>query len=72
VMGHIIFEDHAFIKRWRAGKKMNAMGGMFKAKKKGVTMESSLCLLLEVVCIFETLEFVVAWLQKMLLKNYRK
>jgi len=51
---------------------MNAMGGMFKAKKKGVIMESSLCLLLKVVCIFETLEFVVAWLQKVLLKNYRK
>ncbi len=24
VMGHINFEDHALIKRWRVGKKMNA------------------------------------------------
>jgi hypothetical protein len=30
----INFEDHALIKRWWVGKKMNAMGGMFKDKKK--------------------------------------
>jgi hypothetical protein len=41
-------------------KKMNATSGMFKVEKNGVTVESSLCLLLEVVRIFETLEFIVA------------
>jgi hypothetical protein len=34
VMGHINFEDHVLIERWWAGKKMNAMGGKFKDKKK--------------------------------------
>ncbi len=33
-MGRINFEDHALIKRWQVGKKMNVMGGMFKDKKK--------------------------------------
>ncbi len=55
VMGCINFEDHALInKRW-ANKKMNVTSGMFKDEKKRVTVESSL--LLEVVRIFEVLEF---------------
>ncbi len=33
-MGHINFEDHAFIKIWQACKKMNVMSGMFKVEKK--------------------------------------
>jgi hypothetical protein len=33
MMGHINCKDHALIKRWRASKKMNATGGMFKEKK---------------------------------------
>jgi hypothetical protein len=39
---------------------MNAIGGMFKDKKNRVIVESNLCLLLEVVCIFEVLEFTIA------------
>jgi hypothetical protein len=57
VMGHINFEDHALIKKWWADEKMNKIGKMFKDKKKKVTIESSLRLLLEVVRIFEVLEF---------------
>jgi hypothetical protein len=38
---------------------MNVMGGMFKVEKNEVTFENSLCLLLEVVHIFKTLEFVI-------------
>ncbi len=34
MMGRVNFEDHALIKRWWAGKKMNTMGGKFKDKKK--------------------------------------
>ncbi len=34
VMGRINFEDHALIKRQRAGKKMIMMGGKFKDEKK--------------------------------------
>jgi len=34
VIGYINFEDHVFIKRWQADKKMNAMGGIFKVGKK--------------------------------------
>jgi hypothetical protein len=34
VMGHINFEDHALIKTWQVGKKMNVMGGTFKDEKK--------------------------------------
>jgi hypothetical protein len=33
-MGCINFEDCELIKRWWVGKKMNAIGGMFKDKKK--------------------------------------
>jgi hypothetical protein len=33
-MGHINFEDHALIKIWWVGEKMNVMGGMFKDQKK--------------------------------------
>jgi hypothetical protein len=33
---------------------------MFKDEKNGVTVESNLCLLLEVVCIFEILKFIAA------------
>jgi hypothetical protein len=36
---------------------MNVIGRMFKDKKNEVTIESNLCFLLEVVRIFEVLEF---------------
>jgi hypothetical protein len=57
VMGRINFEDHVLIKRWWAGKKMNATSGMFKDKKNKVIVKSSLRLLLEVVHVFKVLEF---------------
>jgi len=56
-MGPINFEDHVLIKRRHASKKMNVIGGMFKDGKKKVTIKSNLCLLLEVVCVFEVLKF---------------
>jgi hypothetical protein len=59
MMGRINFEDHVIIKRWRANEKMNVMGRMFKDEKNGVTIQSSLCLLLEVECVFKVLEFVI-------------
>jgi hypothetical protein len=34
MMGHINFEDHVLIKRWKVAKKMNVMGKKFKDKKK--------------------------------------
>jgi len=34
VMGHINCKDHVLIKRQHVGKKMNAMGRMFKDEKK--------------------------------------
>jgi hypothetical protein len=52
MMGRINFENHALIKRWQVSKQMNATCGKFKDKKKGVIVESSLCLLLEVVHVF--------------------
>jgi len=58
VMGHINFKDYAFIKRQWIDEKMNVTGKMFKDMKKGVTVESNLRLLLEVMCIFEVLEFI--------------
>jgi hypothetical protein len=57
VMGCMNFEDHALIKRWQAGKKLNVMSETFKDEKKRVTVESSLHLLLEVMRIFKVLEF---------------
>jgi hypothetical protein len=39
---------------------MNAMGRMFKEEKKKVTIESNLRLLLEVVFVFEVLEFIIS------------
>jgi hypothetical protein len=38
-MGCINFKDHVLIKRRRACKKLNAMGGMFKDEKNGVIVE---------------------------------
>jgi len=38
---------------------MNATSGMFRAEKNGETVENNFYLLLEVVHIFETLEFAV-------------
>jgi hypothetical protein len=38
---------------------MNVTGGMFKDGKNGVIVENILCLLLEVVHMFEVLEFIV-------------
>ncbi len=60
VMGCINFEDHALIKRHEACKKMNVMVRMLKDKQNRVTVENNLCLLLEVMCIFEVLEFTAA------------
>jgi hypothetical protein len=40
--------------------------------KKGVTIKSKLCLLLEVVCIFKILEFTIVWVQKVWLRNYKE
>ncbi len=34
VMGHINFEDHVLIKRWRENEKMNVKSKMFKDVKK--------------------------------------
>jgi hypothetical protein len=58
-MGHINFEDHALIKRWRASKKMNVMSEKFKDEK-GVIVKNNLHLLLEVACVFKVLEFTIA------------
>ncbi len=60
VMGHINFEDHALIKRHWVGKQMNATSEMFKDEKKGVTVKNNLHLLLEVMHVFEVLEFTIA------------
>jgi hypothetical protein len=60
MMGHINFEDHALIKRYQVGKKVNAMNRMFRDEKKKVTVEINLCLLLEVTHVFEVLEFTLA------------
>jgi hypothetical protein len=57
MMGHINYKDHALIKRWQVGKK-NAKDKKFKDEKNGVTVESCFCLLLEVVSVFEVLEFI--------------
>ncbi len=59
VTGLINFEDHALIKRQQGDGKMNVMSEMFKDEKKGVTIESSLHLLLEVMHIFEVLNFII-------------
>ncbi len=34
MMGCINFKDHALIKRWQEGKKMNVMGSKFNYEKK--------------------------------------
>jgi acyl CoA:acetate/3-ketoacid CoA transferase alpha subunit len=59
VMGCINFKDHALIKRQRVDEKMNVTSKMFKDEKNGVIVKISLCLLLEVVHIFEVLEFTI-------------
>ncbi len=58
VMGHINFKDHVLIKRRQADEKMNVTSGMFKDEKKGVFLKNSLHLLLEVMLVFEVLEFI--------------
>jgi hypothetical protein len=58
MMGHVNFKDHALIKRQRANEKMNLTGGMLKDEKNMIIVESKLRLLLEVVCVFEVLEFI--------------
>jgi hypothetical protein len=55
-MGHINLKDHALINRWWENEKMNVTIRCLR-KKNGITIENDLCLLLEVVCIFEVLEF---------------
>jgi hypothetical protein len=57
MIGRINFEDHALINRCQENKKLNVMGGKFKDKKNGVIVKISLHLLLEVVHVFEILEF---------------
>ncbi len=59
VMGRINFEDYALIKRWWVNEKMNVTSGIFKNKKKNLTIKNNLCLLLEVVRFFEVLEFLI-------------
>jgi len=56
MMGHINCKDHALIKRWWKNKKMNVMGMMFD-EKEGVIVKSDFHVLLEVVSIFEVMEF---------------
>ncbi len=58
VMGHINFKEQALIKKQRASKKMNAIGGKFKDEK-GVIIKS-FCLLSKVVNVFEVLEITEA------------
>jgi hypothetical protein len=70
VMGRINFEDHALIKKQWVDEKMNVTGEMFKDEKKRVTVENNLHLLLEVMHIFEVLEFIIIRMQKLQLKNY--
>jgi hypothetical protein len=43
-----------------------------QGRKNGVTIENSLHLLLEVMCLFEVLEFTIVWMQRVQLKNYNK
>jgi hypothetical protein len=52
VLSYINVEDHLLIKKCWVGKKMNVTNGKFKDEKNGVTIESSLHLSLEVVCVF--------------------
>ncbi len=72
VMNRINFKDHALFKRRQANEKMNVTSRMFKDEKKGVTIGSNLRLLLEVMCVFEVLEFIVIWVHRVQLKNYSK
>jgi len=58
VMGRINFEDHVLIKKWQVDEKMNVSSKMFKDEKKRGIVKSNLRLLLEVVCVFEVLEFI--------------
>jgi SUMO ligase MMS21 Smc5/6 complex component len=57
MMGRINFKDHALIKRQQVDEKMNVTSKMFKDEKNGVHVNNNLCLLLEVVHVFEVLEF---------------
>jgi len=57
VMGRINYKDHVLIKRWQANKKMNVASEKLKDKKNGVIVKSCFRLLLEVMRIFEILEF---------------
>jgi hypothetical protein len=59
VMGRINFKDHALIKRRQVDEKMNVMGGMLKDENNGVTIESNLHLLLDVMRVFEVLDFTI-------------
>ncbi len=72
VIGHINLKVQVLIKRCWTNEKMNVMGGMFKDEKNGVTIESNLHLLLEVVRFFEVLEFTAIWMERVELKNYSK
>jgi hypothetical protein len=59
MMGRINFEDHVIIKRQQADKKMNVMVGCSRMRKNGLTIQSNLRLLLEIVCVFKVLEFTI-------------
>jgi hypothetical protein len=58
-MGRINFKDHALIKRQQVDEKMNVMGEMLKDENNGVTIESNLHLLLDVMRVFEVLNFTI-------------
>jgi hypothetical protein len=60
MMGFINFKHHVLIERWQVGKKMNLMGNKFKDEKNEVIIKSNLHLLLEVVCVFQVLGFIIA------------
>ncbi len=64
VMGCINIEDHALIKRQQACIKMNVMGEKLKDEKKGVTVENNFHLLLEIVCVYEVLQFITTCVQE--------
>jgi hypothetical protein len=72
MMGCINFEDEALIKRRQVGKKWMRQAGSSRMKKQEVIVESFFCLLLEVVNIFEVLEIIEAWVQRVQLKNYKQ
>ncbi len=58
MMGHINCNDQVLIKRQRENKKMNVACKMFKEEEKNVIVKSCFHFLLQVVSVFEVLEFI--------------